>query len=312
MSKLIEAQGVSKIYGHRTALNDVSFEAERGHVIALLGKNGAGKSTLMNIVTGYLSATAGTVRINGHDTVRDPMAARRDVGYLPEMPPLYPDMTVREYLIYCAKLKKITRREIAGEIDRVIVRTGLTEYRNRLTGQLSKGYRQRVGLAQAMIGQRPLVILDEPGSGLDPLQMLQMRDLIKELGEESTVLLSSHILSEVTGICDRALVMDNGRLLYDGAMTELLQYKGSMKVSVRADVGLAQRFRELPGVREMSVEAGEGLLRFRIVPHDGCELRPEILRLCQEEKGQLLELIPERETLEDAFLRLMAGKEAEG
>ena len=310
MSKLIEARGLSKIYGHRAALKDVSFEADRGHVIALLGKNGAGKSTLMNIITGYLSATEGTVRINGHDTVKEPMTARREIGYLPEMPPLYPDMTVREYLVYCAKLKKIERRELTGETERVIARTGLTEYRNRLTDQLSKGYRQRVGLAQAMIGKHPLLILDEPGSGLDPLQMIQMRDLIKDLGQESTVLLSSHILSEVTGICDRALVMDNGRLLYDGPMGELLMEKGSLKVCVRADLRLAEQIRSLPGTREVTAETVDGLLRMRIMPREGCELRPEILRLCREDESQLLEMTPERETLEDAFLRLMTDQEA--
>lgn len=311
MSKLVEVQGISKLYGSRIALRDISFDADQGHVIALLGKNGAGKSTLMNIMTGYLSATEGTVRIDGYDTLRDPMAARQKIGYLPEMPPLYPDMTVAEYLVYCAKLKKIERRDISRETDRVIERTGLTEYRNRLASHLSKGYRQRAGLAQAMLGHRPLLILDEPGSGLDPVQMIQMRDLIRDLGRESTVLLSSHILSEVTGICDRAVVLDNGRLLYDGAMSDLLREKGSLIVSVRAGNAFEIRVRELSGVKAVNAEIRNDVLRLRLQGENGCDIRPDILRLCEDENAQLLELTPERETLEDAFLRLTAEREAE-
>lgn len=311
MKKLLEVQGVSKLYGPRTALRDISFTAEQGHVIALLGKNGAGKSTLMNILTGYLSSTEGSVRIDGYDTLREPMAARQRIGYLPEMPPLYSDMTVAEYLVYCAKLKRIERRDIPRETERVIERTGLTEYRNRLISHLSKGYRQRTGLAQAMLGHRPLLILDEPGSGLDPVQMIHMRDLIRDLGRESTVLLSSHILSEVTGICDRAVVLDGGSLLYDGAMSDLLHEKESLTVSVRAGNEFEVRVGQLPGVKAVNAETRNEVLKLQLLGETGRDLRPDVLRLCEEENAQLLELTPERETLEDAFLRLMTEREAD-
>lgn len=311
MKKLLEVQGVSKLYGPRTALRDISFTAEQGHVIALLGKNGAGKSTLMNILTGYLSSTEGSVRIDGYDTLREPMAARQRIGYLPEMPPLYSDMTVAEYLVYCAKLKRIERRDIPRETERVIDRTGLTEYRNRLISHLSKGYRQRTGLAQAMLGHRPLLILDEPGSGLDPVQMIHMRDLIRDLGRESTVLLSSHILSEVTGICDRAVVLDGGSLLYDGAMSDLLHEKESLTVSVRAGNEFEVRVGQLPGVKAVNAETRNEVLKLQLLGETGRDLRPDVLRLCEEENAQLLELTPERETLEDAFLRLMTEREAD-
>lgn len=311
MKKLLEVQGVSKFYGPRTALRDISFTAEQGHVIALLGKNGAGKSTLMNILTGYLSSTEGSVRIDGYDTLREPMAARQRIGYLPEMPPLYSDMTVAEYLVYCAKLKRIERRDIPRETERVIERTGLIEYRNRLISHLSKGYRQRTGLAQAMLGHRPLLILDEPGSGLDPVQMIHMRDLIRDLGRESTVLLSSHILSEVTGICDRAVVLDGGSLLYDGAMSDLLHEKESLTVSVRAGNEFEVRVGQLPGVKAVNAETRNEVLKLQLLGETGRDLRPDVLRLCEEENAQLLELTPERETLEDAFLRLMTEREAD-
>lgn len=309
MTPMLTFDSVSKRYGNRLALSNVSFSAEKGEIIALLGRNGAGKSTLMNILTGYISMTEGRVQAGGHDVQLDPMAARKLIGYLPEQPPLYPDMTVTEYLRYCAELKGIARKNQRSAMDDVIQRTGLNEYARRLSGRLSKGYRQRLGVAQALLGSPALLVLDEPGSGLDPLQMLQMRDVIRATGETSTVLLSSHILSEVTNVCSRALVLDRGVLRYDGDMRTLLQGEGCLTAVWQGGNEIEPRLRALPGVRSVTCTAEADGFRAAILHDPACDLRAAVSQTIQACGGTLLELTPRQEALETAFLRLLDEKE---
>ena len=202
---MIEVSNLVKKYGDHTAVDHLSFQIEKGKIYGFLGPNGAGKSTTMNMITGYIASTEGKVMIDGHDILEEPEEAKKCIGYLPELPPLYFDMTVKEYLAFAAELKKIPKAERKNQITRVCATTKLDAVQNRLIKNLSKGYRQRVGLAQAILGYPEVIILDEPTVGLDPKQILEIRDLIKELGKEHTVILSSHILSEVRAVCDYVL-----------------------------------------------------------------------------------------------------------
>ena len=219
---MIQVEHLTKRYGGHTAVDDISFTVEDGCIYGLLGPNGAGKSTTMNIITGYLSATDGTVTINGHDIAEEPAAAKACIGYLPEQPPLYQDMTVREYLLFVAELKGTHKKaDRIAAVENACARTGLQEMEGRLIRNLSKGYRQRVGIAQALLGSPRVIILDEPTVGLDPLQIIEIRELIRQLGQTHTVLFSSHILSEVQTICDQILMIAHGKLAAFGAPDEL-------------------------------------------------------------------------------------------
>ena len=218
---MIEVSHLTKKYGHRLAVEDVSFAVADGGICGLLGPNGAGKSTIMNILTGYLSATSGQVTVAGHPLPEEADAAKKCVGYLPEQPPLYPEMTVQEYLDFAAELKGVKKAERKEQVRSAARRTGLEKVLRRLIRSLSKGYRQRVGIAQALLGSPKLIILDEPTVGLDPAQVIEIRKLIRELGQAHTVILSSHILSEVQAVCQQVLILSKGRLAASGSLQEL-------------------------------------------------------------------------------------------
>ena len=218
---MIEVSHLTRLYGARAAVKDLSFTVEDGQICGLLGPNGAGKSTIMNILTGYLAPSGGTVTVCGHPLPEEAEAAKACVGYLPETPPLYPEMTVEEYLRFAAALKGVRRARRAGEAVRAARRTGLEDLMPRLIRNLSKGYRQRVGIAQALLGSPQLIILDEPTAGLDPAQVIEVRRLIRELGRSHTVILSSHILSEVQAVCTQVLILSQGRLAAGGSLEEL-------------------------------------------------------------------------------------------
>ena len=306
MTPLLTVDRVSRRYGSRTALNGVSFTAGEHEIIALMGRNGAGKSTLMNVLAGYLAMTAGRALIGGYDVQREPLKARKLVGYLPETPPLYPDLTVREYLAYCAALKGLPRGECKKEIDRVIERAGLTEYACRLSGRLSKGYRQRLGMAQALLGSPKLLILDEPGSGLDPLQMAQMRQLVLDAGQHATVLLSSHMLSEVTNVCSRAIMLEQGEIRYDGAMRALLESAGALTLAARGGEGLLEALSAMPGVQSVErAEAEAGSNIYTVISDEGADVRAAVSACASRCGADILELSPRRDGLEGAFLRLL-------
>ena len=223
---MIQVTNLVKQYGNKTALQGINFTVEKGQILGLLGPNGAGKSTTMNIMTGYLSATSGEVKIDGYDILTEPMKAKKLIGYLPEIPPLYLDMKVREYLNFVAQLKKVKKKEQKAQVEEVIRMTELGEYENRLIKFLSKGYKQRVGLAQALLGSPELLILDEPTVGLDPKQIINMRELIKELAKTHTIILSSHILSEISAVCDSVIIIDRGKVIAQGTAEELEEHLG--------------------------------------------------------------------------------------
>jgi len=221
---MIQVKNLTKLYGANKAVDDISFTAESGKILGFLGPNGAGKSTTMNILTGYISSTAGSCTLNGIDILEDPLAAKKQIGYLPEQPPVYLDMTVDEYLdfVYALKKSKIPKKNHLSEICELVK---ITDMRKRLIRNLSKGYRQRVGLAQALVGNPPILILDEPTVGLDPKQIIEIRSLIKKLGEHHTVILSSHILPEVQKVCDKIVIINEGKIVADGTLEELAKDK---------------------------------------------------------------------------------------
>ncbi|MBR6473628.1 MAG: ABC transporter ATP-binding protein [Firmicutes bacterium] len=210
---MIEVKDLRKQYGAHTALDSLSFSVEDNEIFGFLGPNGAGKSTTMNIITGYLAPTSGTVSIDGHDIIEDPVGAKRLIGYLPEIPPLYMEMTPREYLKFVAEARGVKKTDIRSEIDRVMEKVAITDVSDRLIKTLSKGYRQRVGMAEAIIGDPKIIIMDEPTVGLDPLQIIEFREMIRELGKDHTVILSSHILAEVSEICHKIMIIVKGRLV---------------------------------------------------------------------------------------------------
>ena len=227
---MIKVSGLTKIYGDHIAVDDISFEVKEGHIYGFLGPNGAGKSTTMNIMTGYLSATVGTVEVNGYLMGKDTLKAKKSIGYLPEIPPLYPDMTVREYLAFVADIKSVPKAEKKAEVERVMQATDITSMQKRLIKHLSKGYKQRVGIAQAILGNPKIIILDEPTVGLDPEQIIEVRNLIKSLKGDHTVILSSHILSEISATCDEVLVIANGRMVACDTTENLLKNQKSEKI----------------------------------------------------------------------------------
>lgn len=233
---MIEVSHLVKKYGSHYAVNDLSFRVEKGQIYGFLGPNGAGKSTTMNIITGYLAPTAGEVKINGHDMIKEPEEAKRCIGYLPEMPPVYPDMTVGEYLRFAAQLKRIPSGKREESIEEVMKMTRILDMKDRLIRNLSKGYKQRVGLSQALLGSPEVIILDEPTVGLDPKQIIEIRDLIKSLKDKHTVILSSHILSEVSAICDQILIISKGSLAAcdtPEGLTRLMTGEEELEITVK-------------------------------------------------------------------------------
>ncbi len=229
---MIDAQGLRRTYGQLVAVRDVSFSVGRGEVVGFLGPNGAGKSTTLRMIVGYLGPSAGSVRVNGFDVIEQPLLARQAMGYMPETAPLYPEMRVDEYLAFRARLKRIQKPELAAQVEQVVHKAGISEVGRSLIGSLSRGFRQRVSLADALLGNPPLLILDEPTAGLDPNQIHSVRQVIRELGASHTVLLSTHILSEVESTCTRALVIDRGVLVAQGQIAELRRRRGQQRAIV--------------------------------------------------------------------------------
>lgn len=235
---MIQVENVSKRYGHSVALDNVSFTINEGEILGFLGPNGAGKSTTMNIITGYTSATDGTVKVDGVDILENPKTVKKKIGYLPELPPLYQDMTVKEYLTFVSRVKKVEPANQEKHINKVMDVVKVADVKNRLIKNLSKGYRQRVGLAQAIIGDPEVLVLDEPTVGLDPKQIIEIRNLIKELGKKHTIMLSSHILSEVSAVCDRVIIINKGHIVASGTPDELskkLSYSNRLSLRVKGN-----------------------------------------------------------------------------
>lgn len=297
----VKVSHLSKIYGTQRAVDSISFEAHRGEVLGFLGPNGAGKTTTMKIITGYLPQNEGVVEVCGFDVSTRPMEARARVGYLPEHNPLYREMYVREYLAFTAGLHQV--KNPVKQVDEMVERTGLSSHRHKQIGELSKGYRQRVGLAQAMLHNPDVLILDEPTSGLDPNQIVEIRQLIKDLGKEKTVILSTHILGEVEAICDRAIIINRGKLVADAPIDQLKQqFAGQTAVMAEfaeaADKNLLMKIKNVQSVKSL------GKNRWQLFSASAHDIRSDVFAFAVANRLTLLELHREEHSVEDVFQQL--------
>lgn len=309
---MIEAKALTKYYGSTAALTDVSFQVGEGETVGFLGPNGAGKSTTMRILTGFLTATSGSASVDGFDVARESLEARRRIGYLPESTPLYRDMRVREFLEYRARLKGLDRAERRRDLAEALDRCKLLDVKNRLIGQLSKGYRQRVGLADTMLGRPPLLILDEPTVGLDPNQVVETRSLVQDLGADRTVFLSTHILHEVELACSRVIIISGGKVIADGETASVCeQYTDHrvLRMALFADEDPVPELTPLRGVRNVNLlgRTLEGAWSLRVECSKGVDPRKAIASLATAQGWLLQELRLEPVRLEDIFARLTVG-----
>lgn len=307
---MIQVEHLVKRYGAHTAVDDLTFTLEPGRIYGFLGPNGAGKSTTMNVMTGYIAADGGRVVIDGHDILRNPIAAKACIGYLPEVPPLYTDMTVREFLLFAAELKKVAKNERKDRVEGLLQRLGLEEVRGRMIRNLSKGYKQRVGLAQALVGNPKVLILDEPMVGLDPKQIIEMRDLIRGLAGEHTVILSSHILSEISAVCDHIMIISHGKLVASGSPEELQkQMRGTSEqiVTVLGEREQAEEIlKKLDAVERFTFEDGEeeGSILIRLAVKENADIRKELSVALAGAGMPILSMSRSEKSLEDIFLEL--------
>ncbi len=314
---MIEVTNLTKRYGLNTAVDDLSFSVENGQIYGFLGPNGAGKTTTMNILTGYIAPTAGQVMIDGHNILEEPEEARRCIGYLPEIPPVYPEMSVTEYLHFAADLKKLPKKDREDLIEDAMQMTGLTGMRERLIRNLSKGYRQRTGLAQAILGYPDIIILDEPMVGLDPKQIIEIRELIRSLGEKHTVILSSHILSEISAICDHIMIISHGKLVASDTpdnLMNLMQGSSSLELTVKASqTELGAMLEGLPGIHSLDMQASEESDATDVTIQTDAEhdLREDIFRLCAQQDKVILRMQNTHASLEDVFLELTEDQQEE-
>lgn len=314
---MIEVTNLTKKYGNHVAVDNLSFTVEKGQIYGFLGPNGAGKSTTMNIITGYLAATSGTVIINGKDIQREPEEAKKCVGYLPELPPLYMDMTVEEYLKFVAELKKVPKSERASQVSEVMEMTQITDKKDRLIKNLSKGYRQRVGFAQALVGFPEVIILDEPTVGLDPKQIIEIRDLIRKLGKDHTIILSSHILSEVSAVCDHIMIISHGKLVASDSpegLQRLMSGSAELEILIKGETEKVHSvIKAVSGVQSIEDDGPieDGCRKYRIIAEGGVDLRESIFYACAENELPIMGMNYNRKSLEDIFLELTGGDQGE-
>lgn len=307
---MIEVKNLVKRYGNHIAVDDLSFTVNKGQILGFLGPNGAGKTTTMNIITGYISATEGTVTVNGLDVFEEPEEVKKMIGYLPEFPPLYPDLTVLEYLNFVADIKKVKRSEKKQMVDDIMEATKITDMKNRLIKHLSKGYKQRVGLAQAIMGYPELIILDEPTVGLDPKQIIEIRDLIRELSKNHTVILSSHIMQEVSAVCDSVMIIDKGKLILQDKPENLSMHFGStggLKLVIRGEK--TEIFNELNKIERISKieereSLEEGTISLTVYCKEDEDIREEVFYSMSKIKTPILEMQSIRMSLEDIFIKV--------
>jgi len=302
---MIEVSGLTKFYGPRTAVSNLSFTVNTGEVVGFLGPNGAGKSTTMKILTGFMPASTGSVKVNGFDVFDHPIEVKRSVGYLPENPPVYMEMVVEDYLRFAARLHDVPKAKMKQAVDSAIERTGLSQVRKRIIGNLSKGYRQRVGLAQALVHDPKVLILDEPTVGLDPVQIIEIRELIKSLAGQHTVILSSHILPEVTATCQRIIVINRGQIVAQDSIERLttrmrqgLVFQMDVKNPNERGIGA---MKAIAGVKDIQVAGSR--LQIEILPEQA-ELRDRIVEAAVRENMGVLEFSAEKLSLEEVFLQL--------
>ena len=315
---MIEVKNITKRYGQHYAVKNVSFKANDGEILGFLGPNGAGKTTTMNIITGYISATEGDVIINGVDIIAEPEKAKRKIGYLPDAPPLYNDMKVDEYLRFVADLKKVKSRDRAKMIDDIKESVGITDMSNRLIKNLSKGYKQRVGLAQAIIGKPEVIIMDEPTVGLDPKQIIEMRDVIKRLGKKHTVILSSHILTEVSAVCDRIMIISKGEIKASDTTERLsskLSQGNTMSVRIKGEEEIIKNaLEEYPIIKTVRpIGCSEaGTVDFQLSGDNDEDIREAIFNCMSKNSFPIYHMKSMDLSLEEIFLQITSGENVEG
>lgn len=306
---MIQVSHLTKRYGDRHAIQDITFDVKKGEIVGFLGPNGAGKSTTMKIITGFMPANEGTVKVNGHDVFDEPIEVKRTIGYLPENPPIYNEMTVSDYLDFAARLNQVAKGDVKKQIDWAVEKTNLGSVRGRIIGNLSKGFKQRVGIAQALVHNPPILILDEPTIGLDPKQIIEIRELIKALAGEHTIVLSSHILPEVTATCGRIIVISQGKIVAEDTIEGLTMRlkKGlllSMTVKNPSSDGIAA-LKSVPGIKGVSATGPK--LVIELAPNQG-EIRDQISRVAVEKGLGILEFGAEKVSLEEIFLQLTTSE----
>ncbi len=312
---MIKVSHLTKSYGNHVAVDDISLDIKPGKIYGFLGPNGAGKSTTMNIITGYLAPTSGEVLIDGHDIYKEPEEAKACIGYLPEIPPLYVDMKVSEYLRFVCELKKVKKEDRDKEVERVMNLTKVSDVQNRIINNLSKGYRQRVGMAQALIGSPKVIILDEPTVGLDPNQIKEVRDLIKSLAGDHTVILSSHILSEISETCSHVFIIDKGKIIANNAIETLSNYFNSkqvLEIVAKGDMDKCKEIIEaIEDIESVSVEKGtvEGTVNITVTATYSKDVREDVSLALSSEKISIFEMKEDTKSLEDVFLELTAKEE---
>lgn len=313
---MIEVQHLTKRYGRTTAVDDISFRVERGEIFGFLGPNGAGKTTTMRVITGYIPATEGHAIVAGFDVFDQPVEAKRRTGYLPESPPLYPEMTVREYLSFVARIKGVAAVERKSRLQTVMERTRIADVADRHCGKLSKGYRQRVGLAQAILHNPDVLVLDEPTAGLDPKQIIETRELIKELAGDHTIILSTHILPEVAQTCQRVVIINKGRVVaIDTPENLTARLRGSETMYVQVDSGpqdATAALQRIPGVTRITISnRRDSVVGYEVESRQGDDVRRELARAVVSNNWGLLELRPMRMSLEEIFLSLTTEESPE-
>lgn len=307
---MIEVRNLTKRYGEKLVVDNASFTVNAGEIVGFLGRNGAGKTTTMNMITGYISSTSGTALVDGHDILKEPAEVKKRIGYLPEQPPLYMDMTVNEYLAFAADIKKVSHKNRKEHLDRIKELVRITDVSARIIGNLSKGYKQRVGLAEALVGNPPVLILDEPTVGLDPTQIIEIRHLIKGLGKEHTIILSSHILPEVADVCERVIIIDHGRIVAQDSLAALQQGLGeTAKLTVRIagpEAATARTLRAIEGVinvDNLGVRESNSY-DFLITANKEIDVRRAIFNIMGKSGTPILLMRYLDYTLEDIFLQL--------
>ena len=310
---MIEVQSLTKRFGTQAAVSDVTFSVRQGEIVGFLGPNGAGKTTTMRVLTGFLPPSEGTARVAGHDIVSDSRQARAKLGYLPESAALYPEMRVKEYLAYRARLEGLAGQDVRSRVDEIIGRCLLEEVADRKVENLSRGYRQRAALAGSLVHQPPVLILDEPTVGLDPAQIIKIREMIRSLGRERAVLLSTHILPEVDAVCDRVLIIDRGRIIAEGTPEELRRRLAGtpiVRAAFRGEVAAAEALASLTGVVSAKETSSDGETRVRVECAEGAEVAEEIFHFAVSRGWILRELSRETLSLEDVFVRLTQHDES--
>ena len=313
---MIEVKNLTKRYGDHLAVDNSTFTVNDGEIVGFLGPNGAGKTTTMNMLTGYLSSTEGEIMIDGIDILEDPVHAKMKIGYLPEVPPLYPEMTVNEYLQFACALKKVPAKDRKEHVEKLLKECRIKDMQNRLITNLSKGYKQRVGLAAALAGDPDVLILDEPTAGLDPKQITEFRDLIRSLSKNHTIIISSHIMQEIQAVCDKVIIINHGRIIAidtPEALSQRIMRNNKLELRIKGPrAEIISGLKEIPGITSVDITRirEEGSIDIQVETEDEADVREQVFELCSSNHFPILQMNISEMTLEDIFLQITGEREA--